>query len=227
MLSRLRAARDTDRVASIFGSPQISEQPYLSVTNGPAAVPLRNAQLELWNADHVFASTTDWQGKFAVYSVPPGTYRLRAALPASLEFTRPIVNDPPAPISVVAGDCSEYNLTALPTSRIRGRVIGPNGKPLRAADVELFRPDKYQPSPLLMQWQESQDANGYFEFLHVTPGDYILVYNNSEQQETNRSRRRCFYPGVSDVARARSIHLEPGQQIGDADIHIQGECSKP
>ena len=227
MLPQLRAARDSDRVASIYGLLQISQQPYLSVTDGPSPEPLRDTQIELWDGDHVFESNTNSEGMFAIYSVPPGVYHLRATLPPNVEFARPIVNDPPAPITLVAGACSEYNVTALPTSRIRGRVIGPNGAPLRSAEVELFRPDKYQPSPLLMSWQELQAEKGFFEFLHVSPGDYILVYNNSEERETNRSGRRCFYPGVSDVARAGRIHIEAGQQVSNADIHIRGECSTP
>jgi hypothetical protein len=77
-----------------------------------------------------------------------------------------------------------------------------------------------------MTWQEAQEETGYFEFLHVSPGDYILVYDDSRERKTNRSRRPCFYPGVSDFARARSIHIEPRQQIDDAGIHIRGECSK-
>jgi len=113
----------------------------------------------------------------------------------------------------------------LPTAIITGRVLDLNGRPLGFAEVELFRPDKYQPTPLAMEWKEFQ-TQGFFEFAHVSPGDYILVYNNSEKWKTNVPGSRCFYPGVPVIADAGRIHIDAGQQVLDADIHIRGGCLK-
>jgi hypothetical protein len=74
-----------------------------------------------------------------------------------------------------------------------------------------------------MGWSESQDRKKpYFEFNHVGPGDYILVYNNDDRIDPDDPYPRTFYPGVPDVSRAKSIHLVAGQEVPDADISVSG-----
>jgi hypothetical protein len=226
LLEQLRAARDADRVGSIYGVLQAGQRPYLSAADPRTPDPLRDVPFELSDGIHELRSATDNQGTFAVYSLPPGTYHLSASLPPDLEFARPGSNEPPAPITVAAGDCSSYDLIALPTGRIRGRVIGLNGESLPLARVQLFRRDKYQSAPLLMTWEELQSDKGYFEFVHVSPGDYVLVFNNNEERKNGFSTPRCFYPGVSEIGAASNIHIAPGQKVFDADIHIRGKCSR-
>ena len=222
LLPQLRAARDRDSVASVYGRIQIGQRPYLSVTNVEPR-PLQHALIQLQDSVHVFESTTDSNGDFSIYSVPPGEYRLTAELPRNVELARPLSSGPPPPIKLTAGDCSEYNVMALPTARIRGRVLDQHGKPLKYADVILFSPEEYQASPLLMEWRSVQHDSGFFEFAHVAPGDYILVYNNGGLT-AGSSGSRCFYPGESDIARAKRIHVEAGQEILNANIAIRRGC---
>lgn len=223
ILPPLRAARDKGTVGSVYGVLQVGQQPFLSVTDDVAPRPLQYANMSLRSDTRVFAVRTDSNGAFAIYSVPPGTYHVTAELPPNMEFARPILNGPPDPLILAAGDCSEYNSTALPTARIRGRVLGAHGKPLKFAEAELFRPEKYQPTPLLMTWQEVQDQKGFFEFDHVGPGDYLLVYKDEDPQ-TGELISLCFYPGVPDVGRAEHVHIEGGQQVLAADIHLRDRC---
>jgi hypothetical protein len=136
-----------------------------------------------------------------------------------MELAGPTLKGPPPPVNLVAGDCAEYNIVALPTGRIRGKVVGPEHIPMKCAEVELFRSDKYQDSPLFTEWREVQNQSGFFEFTHVSPGDYILVYNN-EGPTTGNSGPRCFYPGVPNIAEAQRIHIEDGRQLLTANIYI-------
>jgi hypothetical protein len=39
--------------------------------------------------------------------------------------------------------CYENDITAMPTGQISGRVIAPDGPPLRSTSVELYRADQY------------------------------------------------------------------------------------
>ncbi len=225
VLTELRAARDSDRVASVYGLLQVGQQPYLSVTDDRPQQPLRNARIELRNDNYVFTSSTDSNGAFSFYSVPAGAYHVRADLPPNMELARPTLKGPLPSVNLVAGDCAEYNIVALPTGRIRGKVVGPDHIPMKFAEVELFRSDKYQDSALLTEWREVQNQSGFFEFTHVSPGDYILVYNN-EGPTTANSGPRCFYPGVPNISGAQRIHIEDGQQLLTADIHVRRKCLK-
>jgi len=224
ILPELRDMRDHQRKASLYGILRAAEQPYESVTDDLLGKPLTNTRVELRSPDRAFAAQTDSNGVYAFYDVPGGEYRVQAELPKNLELAQEILNGPLSPLELPADACYEYNVTALPTGRIRGRVLGPNGKPLSFASVELFRREKYSRSLVgVMIWSEYQEREKkYFEFDHVGPGDYILVFNNSGQIDPDTPYPRSFYPGVSDIAKAKLIHVEPGGEVSDADIRVSG-----
>jgi hypothetical protein len=68
-----------------------------------------------------------------------GTVLNAGDLPKHLEFAEEIPGGPLPPLELPAHASSEANLTALPTGRIRGHVLGPDGKPLGFAGAYLFR----------------------------------------------------------------------------------------
>jgi hypothetical protein len=223
LLPELRAMRDHQRVASLYGVLRSAEEPDASVTDDQLVKPLTNTEIEIRSEDHVFDTKTDSNGAYAFYGVTKGEYRIAAELPKNLELAQMILSDPLPPISLPENACYEYDVAAYPTGNIKGRVLGPDGKPLHFAAVELFRPENYPPRNSGLGWMESQEVGkGYFEFTHVGPGDYIIVYNNSDDVSTDTPFGRAFYPGVTDVAKAGRIHVEAGGQVTNADIHVAG-----
>ncbi len=213
--------RDRQRVASVYGVLRSSSQPYASVSDDNLDRILANTRLELRSEDKTFVAVSDSNGAYAFYGVPEGEYHFAGDLPEHFEFAQEILGGPLPPLKLPAHACFESDLTALPSGRIRGRVLGPNGKPLTFAHVNLFLRAKYKTgSP---GWYESQDREkGYFEFQNVSPGDYILVYNDGGRIDADEPYSRTFYPGVSDLSRARVIHVDPGQKVDDADIKVTG-----
>jgi hypothetical protein len=127
LLPELRAMRDHQRVASLYGFLRSAEQPYTSVTDDGVGEPLANTRVELHSDDHVFVSKTDPNGAYAFYGVSGGEYRIMADLPANLEIAQAILADPPPPLALPENACYEYDIWALPTGRIRGRVLGKGG----------------------------------------------------------------------------------------------------
>jgi hypothetical protein len=94
--------------------------------------------------------------------------------------------DRPVPSLVVAADaCGEYEIKALPTGRISGQVLAKDGTGVSgwdASDIQLFRADKYKENARAWEdrgWLNFPKDRGYFEFKHVAPGDYVIVYNPS------------------------------------------------
>jgi hypothetical protein len=61
-----------------------------------------------------------------------------------------------------------------------------------------------------------------FEFTHLPVGDYVLVFNRRDQADPDGPLPRTFYPNAPDRSSAQIIHLEDGQQIMNADIHLGG-----
>jgi hypothetical protein len=185
-------------------------------------MPMPNINVELRSEDRVFDAKTDSNGAYAFYDVPTGEYQISAELPKNVELAQMILNEPLPPIKLPGQACYEYDVAAYPIGSIRGRVLGPDGRPLVDAPLELYRPERYPPKYPGMAWMESQQKSksGYFQFNHVGPGDYVIVYNARGQVTPDNPFPRSFYPGVSDVSQAGHIHVGPGEKVEGADIHL-------
>jgi hypothetical protein len=221
LLMQLRAIRDNRAIPSVFGVLRNAEQPFGAPSVKFPGEPLANTQVQLHSEDRAFESKTDANGIYAFYGVPAGEYHLTADLPANLELAHAFLDEPLEPLKLPEGACYEYNASAQATGRIRGSVLGPDGKPLSFADLDLFPVEKYP--DWNFRWTEYQDQKkrrGFFEFHRVKPGDYILVFNDLDKISPDTPFPRFYYPGVRELAHAQRIHMEAGQQFLDADIHV-------
>ncbi len=216
LLPQLRAMRDGHRVASVFGVLRRADSPSLSATHDPDD-PLPNVSVKIRSRDDRFETSTDADGVYRFYDIHAGEYSLTADLPAGAELTQKTLGSL-QPFTIPDGACFEYDVDALPTGSIQGSVLGPDGKPLDLASLELYRAGNYSPSrPGLWAFQ---GAEGGFDFDHVGAGDYILVFNRANRMNPNAPFKRAFYPGVADLSQAQPIHLDDGQDLSKIDIHV-------
>ena len=218
LLPQLRSMRNHDRVASVFGLLHRADPPLLAPTDDPDD-PLPKIKLKLRSKDDRFATSTGPDGVYSFYDVHAGEYQYTADLPARFEFTQKTLKGGLPPFRIPSGACFEYNVSALPTGKIRGGVLGPDGKPLQLASVELYRADRYDDSkPGLWAFQGD---NGKFEFDHIGQGEYILVFNRMNRQDPNSPFPRSFYPGVTDQSETKIIRMKDGEQLLNANIKLQ------
>src|SRR5271163_1204391 len=218
LLPQLRSMRNHDRVASVFGVLRRADPPLLAPTDDPED-PLPHIKLKLRSKDDRFSTSTGPDGVYSFYDVHAGEYIYTANLPARFEFTQKTLKGGLPPFKIPNGACFEYNVSALPTGKIRGGVQGPDGKPLNLASVELYRADRYDDSkPGLWAFQGD---NGKFEFDHIGPGEYILVFNRMNRQDPNSPFPRTFYPGVADASETKFIHMKDGEQLLNANIKLR------
>jgi hypothetical protein len=221
LLSELRARRDGKPYASIYGVLRKTQQPYTWTSSDGYDRPLTGVAVELRGAKHTLSTHTDGSGVYRFYDVPADTYHFAATLPASLELAQTILSEPLPPITLPENACYQQDIDALPTGRIRGRVIGPDGTPLKNADVALFRDDRYTEDG--MGWWEYQgDEKAHFEFEHVAPGKYVIVFHNSNEPDPYIPYSRTFYPASPDLKSAIPIVIGEGEQVLNADIHVSG-----
>jgi hypothetical protein len=218
LLPQLRAMRKGQHVASVFGVLRRADPPFLALPDDPDD-PLPDISLKLRSRDDRFETSTDAHGVYSFYDVHAGEYRFTANLPVRMQLTQKTLGGGLPPFKIPNGACFEYNVDALPTGRIRGSVRGPDGKPLVLASVELYRAGGYSDArPGLWSFQ---DARGKFDFEHIGPGRYILVFNRTNRLDPNSPFPRAFYPGVADLSDARPIKFKDGQQLRNVIIKLR------
>jgi hypothetical protein len=218
LLPQLRAMRNGQRVASVFGVLRRADPPFLAPPDDPDD-PLPKIALKLRSRDDRFSTTTGPDGIYTFYDVHAGEYNFTAALPVRMVLTQKTLSGGLPPFKIPNGACYEYNVDALPTGHIHGSVLGPDGKPLSIASVELYRAGQYQESkPGLWAFQS---AKGFFDFDHVGPGEYVLVFNRMNRTDPNSPFSRSFYPGVADENSAETIVLKDGEQLSKVNIKLQ------
>jgi hypothetical protein len=218
ILPQLRAMRNHDRVASVFGVLRRSDPPLLAPTDDPED-PIPHIKLKLRSKDDRFSSSTGLDGVYSFYDVHAGEYVYTADLPARFEFSQKTLKGGLPPFRIPSGACYEYNVNALPTGKIRGSVLGPTGKSLKIASVELYRAERFDPTkPGLWGFQ---GADGKFEFDHIGPGEYLLVFNRMDRLDPNSPFPRTFFPGEPQQSDAKIIKMKDGQQILNANIKLQ------
>jgi hypothetical protein len=222
LLRQLRAAKEHKPVASIYGLLQRTQQPYNGTWSADYDQPVPNTKIHLrLNSGKVFTTKTDGFGAYAFYDLPEGTYQVSADLPQNLGIAQTILSDAPPPITLPAQSCYQYDIDAMPQSRIIGHLFAPDGS-LVDGGVELFTRESYEQEREKSGWWEYAEGEKGFHFLHVAPGDYILVFNNSDKADPGAPYPRTFYPGVTDFARAVPLHVSEDDREVKADIHLSG-----
>jgi len=217
LLPQLRAMRSGQRVASVFGVLRRADPPFLAPEDDPDE-PLARTSLKLRSRYDRFQTNTDANGVFTFYDVHAGEYNFTADLPPRTELTQKPGAGGLSPFKIPNGACYEYDVDALPTGHIRGSVLGPSGKPLPLASVELYRAGSYSDSrPGLWGFQ---GATGFFDFDHVGPGQYIIVFNRTNRMDPNSPFRRTFYPAVANENDAKWIKLKDGQQLSNVNLRV-------
>jgi len=208
-------------VARVYGTVWQTQQPYENAYQPNFDKPLGQVALHFVSPEKEITTTTTDDGSFAVYEMPSGTYTVTADVPAGLEVAQTILSAPPPPLQLDADSCVKHDVEVLPTGRIRGQLLGSDGKPLWNAAVELYSADRYKQGERGW-WEFADEKNKYFEFDHVAPGEYVLVFNSKNDLKTDVPYPRTFFRDASDAQHAEHIHLGSGDQLLHEDIQLSG-----
>lgn len=112
----------------------------------------------------------------------------------------------------------QYIEKVLPTrtGSVCGKVMKPDGTPLKGATVELWEPrDDGLPSRSASDPNTSTD-DGHFCIKNAEPGHYLLVAEDTDFD--NDARYISFYPGGSSREQAIYLDIEPGVRLPDARL---------
>jgi hypothetical protein len=153
-------------------------------------------------------------GMFRFENLPPGDYKISAALPALYSPVTPLKAE------LVEQACANVTFATRVSGRIAGRLLDPQGNPVTGHTVELERADE-DPSKRWSSFDTmtSTDENGNFHFDSLGSDRYVLGVNLRFPQEnlagTGIIYPRVYYPGVPDRSIATVIQLSTAQHLED------------
>jgi hypothetical protein len=112
------------------------------------------------------------------------------------------------------------DIEVFASGSIRGRILDSSGKPLSNALAYIVPAEEKVLPKQGVLYSEYQGEEGFFKFVHIPPGEYLIVVNPDNSLNPEFPYQRTFYPGVHDLASATSITIHGGEQIKDADMRL-------
>jgi len=222
LLEILRRQRDGRKVPSLVGRIARVDRNFDGLIGMHTPSPMANTMVRVKSADKLFESRADAEGGYEFYDLPSGRYEFAPDLPAGTTLSWFIGSDKPlVPFDLRAGACQERNIDVFASGSIQGRVLDSANKLLPHAFVYIIPADeKVIPKERHLYW-ESQGKGGFFKFVHVPEGQYVIVVNPEDARDPAFPYQRTFYPGVHDRATASIISLKGGEQIKDVDVRLE------
>ena len=135
--------------------------------------------------------------------MPPGTYTVRAVLPAG--YTTSGKNT--STVTVAAKGCAEIDFPIRHDTHIRGTVTDITGNPVPNVPIDLLRP---HPTQSLVGYtivtSQNTGPDGRYDLAKADPGDYWVALNCLGSNSA-APYAPVYYPSGSTQASAQLIHL--------------------
>jgi hypothetical protein len=104
---------------------------------------------------------------------------------------------------------------------IQGRILDASGKPLESAFAYIVPAgERVLPKQSTLYW-EYQGGQDFFRFVHIPPGEYLIVVNPDDSLDPKFPFRRTYFPGVHHRMSAATITIRGGEEIKDVDIRVE------
>jgi len=193
-------------------------------------LPVADAELTIEGKESQYHAQSDEKGNFRIENVLPGKYVVKLKLPPGL-IRNSLQKDEGAAIvenevEVAAHGCAETGFDLESDTRVRGRVLDAKGNPVAKMRLEM-RGAAADKSNINTFRSAMSQADGYFEFKIVEPGDYRLGYHilNSGLQE-DQPYGRTYLPGVATKATATIIRVKEGEALAGLTLQMPPPLSQ-
>jgi hypothetical protein len=175
-------------------------------------------------------TTTDRDGRFLFKDVSPGAYTVRVQKEGFFGKSEAGTNPPTAAtdVEVDAGKTAEANLAMIPGAIIGGRIFDEKGQLMPNAVVQAFTVAyAFGRATLAPLVSKVTDDRGEFRLFWAPPGEYYLAVTpapvaSAPGLPAATSRAKTYYPGVTDIALARTVAITGGEALGGMDISLRG-----
>jgi hypothetical protein len=198
------------------------------VVNSVTGQPVKRAMVVLHGAE-TYLCRTDGEGRFTVKGVAAGRYQAEATHDGYQAKPQD------SPLTFEAGQhATGVELRLIPLGVIWGRVVDETGEPVARAVIDVLE-NRYNAGKrtLFLVKGLATDDRGEYRFSGLAPGSYYLRASRTDQDpplygdiaDRGPGRQRVFtaayYDGARDLARASSLVLRPGGELGHVDIQIR------
>lgn len=175
-----------------------------------------SVKIRLDGDDSSHFAETDAKGFFSFPELAPGRYRVVVENPGyENESDR-------KDIVVLPSGCGQLTLRLSPKSEVRGRLLYRDGKPGAKLPVTMmFLVPPRLPTPAKPERKLGSsaipthtltDADGYFEFQKLQPGQYVLGTNLPGGVVRQAfGLPTTYYPGTFDLQEAEAIEIRQGK----------------
>lgn len=195
-------------------------------------IDVEGKKIKIIGEKKTYETKTGKNGVFEIYDLPPGKYSIEPEMSAGwkidpywLRYSTSIVGgefEQPQKKSIKQIEIllepkkhASVNVVFVVDNFVRGRVLGPKGRPMSRVCVYLWPPGSEPWGPF-----DCTDEQGRFEITSIPKGEYVLVANRSGKLRSQEPFRQIFYPNVSERERAAVIAIGPGETIENLDIVI-------
>lgn len=189
-------------------------------------------KIKIIGSKKTYETKTDKDGVFEIYGLPPGKYFVEPEMPVGwkihpywLRYSPSVIgNDIRQPelkspkqvaIKLEPKKHAGVDIVFTVDNSVRGRVLGPKGKPMERVCVYLLGPEQEKWGP-----SDCTDEQGRFEITSIPLGEYVLVANKDGKPSDREPFGKIFYPNVVERDRAAVLHIGAGDFIGNIDIVI-------
>jgi hypothetical protein len=218
----LRQRRDGRHVPSLVGQVAQYNRNFEGKLGTFAPKPLANLLVRAKTGNTEYQTQSGADGLYAFYDLPSGKYTFAPDLPSGTTLSWFIgSDDPPASFELHAGACQMHDIDVFPSGTIQGRILDASGKPLGSAFAYIVPAgESVLPKSAKLYW-EYQGKHDFFKFVHIPPGEYLIVVNPDDSRDPKFPYGRTFFPGVHDRAAASIITIQGGEQIKDAEMRLE------
>lgn len=195
-----------------------------------------NLQIKIIGKNKTYTATTNKDGFYQIYDLPPGQYWVEAprvedwkVSPYELRYSSAILEGwmpdrnssqqyKHIPIIINDRRHAELNLMYVYDTDIKGKVFSPFGRPMAGICVTAVssgsRDSGYHGR------SGCTDENGDFVISEVHPGGYILVAKLNGKRNKNAPDEYAFYPSGLAFDEAQEVLVEVGKPTEKTDIRI-------
>lgn len=206
-------------------------------SNVPPGESVAGKTIRITGKQNSYVAVTDKDGVYELYDLPEGEYFVSAEIPRGWKVNQYMLErssalDPSArysadlnvdniPVTVVAGKhlALDFQLEPNPDNAIKGRILDPQGKPMKgvcvaATDADA-NTDRFGYGP-----RGCSDERGLFKISDLPTSSFVLVINGDGEIDGREPIERLFYPGVAERSKATVIEMTMGKHLALGDFKV-------
>lgn len=217
----LRLRRSGQALPSLAGQIVQRDRNFIGHLGTHQPRPLGNTLIRVRREGTSYETLADAEGLYEFYGLPPGRYEFVPELPQGTTLSFYIGSDGPQIPFEVGPGCRERDIEVFASGSIQGQVVDESNRPLPHAFVYIVPADRNVIAKERELYWESQGKDGYFKFVHLPPGRYLVLVNPDNSQKPDFPYPRTFYPGVQEREAATVITVLAGAHVKKVDIRLQ------